>query len=283
MSVDMKVAMFSDVQANLPAMEVAVEQILDWRPDLVVMAGDIVNRGPSSLACVELFDQLRRERGWLPVQGNHETWILHCADHKPATPLDTEMWRFAYWTYEQIAERIDAIRDWPDHLCFHAEAPDSWVHVTHGTMKGNRDGISVRTPDHLMHEKLPEDISVFVTGHTHKPLERIFDAMKILNLGSVGSPFDGDPRGSYARMQFRQGRWQTEIVRFQYDRQRADRAFSDSGFLDEGGPIARILYQEWRLARALMPDWRKHHEPAVLSGERPLEEAVTRFLNGLGN
>ncbi|NJO56069.1 MAG: metallophosphoesterase, partial [Rhodospirillales bacterium] len=38
----MKVAIFSDVQANLPAMEVAVERILDWDPDLVVMDGDLV-------------------------------------------------------------------------------------------------------------------------------------------------------------------------------------------------------------------------------------------------
>ena len=281
MSVSMKVALFSDVQANLPAMEVVVEQILDWKPDLVVMAGDLVNRGPSSLACVELFDSLRKEWGWLPVQGNHETWILRCADHKATTPLDAEMWRFAYWTYEQIAGRIDAISQWPDHLCFHAGAKDSWVHVTHGTMRGNRDGVSASVPDHLLRDRLPDDIAVFVTGHTHRPLERMLDSIRILNLGSVGSPFDGDPRGSYARMQFHRGRWQTEIIRFDYDRQRADRDFEDSGFLDDGGPIARILYQEWLLARPLMPGWRKDHEPAVLSGERLLEQAVSRFLTGL--
>jgi len=63
----MKVAVFSDVQGNLPALEVAVEHILDWGPDMVVMAGDLVNRGPSSRACLGLFDPLRRERGWLPL------------------------------------------------------------------------------------------------------------------------------------------------------------------------------------------------------------------------
>ena len=82
----MKVAVFSDVQANLPAMEVAVEHILAWDPDLVVMDGDLVNRGPSSAACLDVFETLQRGRGWLPVLGNHEVWVLHCAQSRPATP-----------------------------------------------------------------------------------------------------------------------------------------------------------------------------------------------------
>ncbi len=74
----MKVAVFSDVQANLPAMEAAIEHIEGWQPDLVVMAGDLINRGPDSAGCLALFDRKRREAGWLPVYGNHEVWVQHC-------------------------------------------------------------------------------------------------------------------------------------------------------------------------------------------------------------
>ena len=72
----MKVAVFSDVQAVLPALEAVIEHIEAWRPDMVVMAGDLVNRGPDSGGCLELFDRMRREQGWLPVNGNHEVWVL---------------------------------------------------------------------------------------------------------------------------------------------------------------------------------------------------------------
>ena len=65
----MRVAVFSDVQANIQAMEVVTDDIQRWGPDLVIMAGDLVNRGPSNLECVQLFHRLRSERGWLPVQG----------------------------------------------------------------------------------------------------------------------------------------------------------------------------------------------------------------------
>lgn len=274
----MKVAIFSDVQANLPAMETAVERILAWNPDLVVMAGDLVNRGPSSLACLELFDQLRRERGWLPVKGNHEAWILRCASELPGTALEEQMRRFADWTYRQIQPRIAALADWPDHLCFHAGQDDTWVHVTHGTMSSNRQGITASVTDDEIRGTLPPEIALFVTAHTHRPLERVVDGTPILNVGSVGSPFDGDPRGSYALLELRAGRWRSEIVRFDYDRARAERDFRESGFIDEGGPLARILFEEWRRAGLLMPRWRRDYEPDVLAGVRPLELTVAEFL-----
>jgi predicted phosphodiesterase len=277
----MKVAIFSDVQANLPAMEAAVEEILHWDPDLVVMDGDLVNRGPSSLACVELFDELRKGRGWLPVKGNHEAWILRCSQEPPRTELEAQMRRFADWTYHQIRERIAAIEGWPDHLCFHGSQENSWVHVTHGTMAGNRFGISASVPDEEIRGKLPVDVALFVTAHTHRPLHRELDGIPILNVGSVGSPFDGDPRGSYVRLEEKSGHWSWEILRFEYDRRRAERDFHDSGFIEEGGPLARILFEEWRQARLLMPYWRRDFEPAVLAGECELGVAVDAFLQGI--
>lgn len=278
----MKVAIFSDVQANLPAMEVAVERILAWRPDLVVMAGDLVNRGPSSLDCLERFDGLRQTQGWLPVKGNHEAWILRCGREPPRDPIEAQMRRFADWTYRQIQPRVDALEGWPDHLCFHGSNDSSWVHVTHGTMASNRHGITASVTDEELRGKLPEDVALFITAHTHRPLYREVDGIPILNVGSVGSPFDGDPRGSYALIEERHGQWHWEIVRFDYDRARAERDFHTSGFIEEGGPLARILFEEWRQARLLMPLWRRELEPAVLAGERALGPAVDEFLAAFG-
>ncbi|MBK1644586.1 metallophosphoesterase [Thiocapsa imhoffii] len=274
----MKVVIFSDVQANLPAMEAAVEQILDLHADLVIMDGDLVNRGPSSRACVETFDQLRRQLGWLPVKGNHEAWILRCLRVAPRDALEAQMRQFADWTALQVRDRLDALENWPDHLCFHGAHEASWVHVTHGTMAGNRIGITANLADEEIRGQLPDDIALFVTAHTHRPLERELDGVPILNVGSVGSPFDGDVRGSYAILEERRGRWHWEIVRFHYDRTRAQQDFEDSGFLEGGGPLTHILFEEWRQARLLMPLWRREFEPSVLAGERELAPAVEAFL-----
>jgi hypothetical protein len=148
-------------------------------------------------------------------------------------------------------------------------------------MAGNRFGITANLSDEEIRGNLPEGVALFVTSHTHRPLHRELDGIPILNVGSVGSPFDGDVRGSYALLEERAGRWTWKIVRFDYDRARAERDFLDSGFLEEGGPMARILFEEWRQARLLMPYWRHELEPAVLAGERDLAEAVDEFLRDL--
>jgi predicted phosphodiesterase len=273
-----KVAVFSDVQGNLPAMEAAVAHIEGWAPDLVVMAGDLINRGPSSGPCLARFQALQGKGGWLPVRGNHEDWVLHCGRRPPVTELEARMRRFADLAFSQIAGMAHGLADWPHHLCLGGRAAGDWVHVTHGTLAGNRDGISASVADADLHGRLPDDIALFVTAHTHKPLIRLYRGVTIVNVGSVGSPFDGDPRASYAQLERRDGRWRARIVRFGYDRAAAERDFSESGFIDEGGPLARVIFEEWRSARLLMPAWHRRYRSAVEHGEIGLERSVDEFL-----
>jgi len=277
----MKVAIFSDVQANLPAMESCIEHIQGWQPDMVIMDGDLINRGPSSDSCLALFQGLRQEQGWLPILGNHEVWVLRCGREPPSDPIDAKLRALADFTHAQIAGKEHWLADWPDHLCFAAQEGQGWVHVTHGTLLGNRDGISSRTPDPDLASRLPSDVDLFVTGHTHRPLLRHYQGIDILNVGSVGSPFDGDVRASYGQVEWQGGRWHTRIIRLEYDRTAAGRAFEDSGFLDLGGPLARIVFAEWLMARPLINAWHLRFGDAVRRGEICPEWAVNEYLGSL--
>lgn len=277
----MKLVVFSDVQANLPALEETIEQIEAWRPDLVVMAGDLVNRGPDSLGCLRLFAEQRARHGWLPVNGNHEEWVLRCGVEAPRSEGEQAIRRFTDWAWHQVAPHAELLRGWPDHLCLHPPGADAWVHVTHGTMASNRDGITPGVSDASLAGKLPEDAALFITGHTHRPHQRRIGSLDIVNVGSAGSPFDGDPRASLGRFTWQHGRWHSEIVRFDYDRARAARDFEDFGFLDQG-PLARLVFMEWERAALLMSGWRQRYERAVLDGTLPLEQSVTRYLGEIG-
>jgi predicted phosphodiesterase len=277
----MKVAVFSDVQGNLPAMEEVIEEIIAWQPDLTVLNGDLINRGPLSLDCLRLFERYRQSHHWLPLKGNHEDYVLDC-QQPAANALEGEMRRFADWTLAQLGEEAERVRHWPDHLTFHAPGGNQWVHITHGSMLGNRLGISARIDDADMAGRVPEDIDLLVTAHTHKVHERIFQDIPILNIGSVGSPFDRDERASYGRLIYSQGAWRSEVRRLAYDRQRAERDFQDSGFLDQGGPLARVIFAEWKRADLLMPLWKGLYLQPVLSGAIELERSVDEFLARLG-
>jgi len=273
----MRIAVFSDVQGNLPAMQATVAHIQAWGPDLVLMNGDLVNRGPSSLQCLTLFAPLQETAGWIPLRGNHEDFVLRCAYVPPRSPIDAELRRFADWTRMQLGEKLYTLEPWPDHLSL-TGPESSWLHVTHGTLAGNRDGISWKVPDERLPEKLLEGVDVFVTAHTHKPMQRWFRGTHILNVGSVGSPFDGDPRASYGQLEWNRGEWKTRIVRLDYDRAQTARDFRDSGFHEQAGPLGAILFEEWRRAEIMMRHWVARYRAPVEAGEISLRRSVREFL-----
>jgi len=275
----MKVAIFSDVQGNQPAMEVVVEHIHAWNPELIVLNGDLINRGPRNPQCLKLFLELRHNS--IALRGNHEDFVLHCARHPAINEHEAALRQFADWTATQLGDQVEQFAAWADHLTFHAQDATQWVHVTHGTLAGNRDGISRSTPDEGLEQKLPKHIDLFITAHTHKVHERLFRGTRILNIGSVGSPFDGDPRASYAQLEWRKGNWRTKIIRLAYDRDRMARDCEESGFLDQGGPLARVIFEEWRRADLLMPFWNRRYRQPVLDGEITMQKAVDQFLAGL--
>ncbi len=277
----MRILAFSDLQANLPALEALLDIIERRRPDGVLMNGDLVNRGPRSRDCLRRY-QAAADARWVSLRGNHEDYVLRCRAHPPATPAEAALRRFTDWTVRQLGAAADALRPWGDHWRLSPTAGGHWLHATHGSLAGNRRGILPHTPDSELDGLVPRRAELFVTAHTHRPLLRHWQGRLICNLGSAGSPFDGDPRGSYALLTWRHGHWQAELHRFRYDRARAARDFEESGFLDQGGPLARLIFTEWRLARSLLPAWHRQWGQAVLAGQIDPDTAVARFLDGLG-
>ncbi|MET0092594.1 MAG: metallophosphoesterase [Sedimenticola sp.] len=277
----MRVAVFSDVQANLPAFEEVAADVERWGPDLVIMNGDLINRGPRNPECLELFNRMQHSHHCVPLRGNHEDYVSYCSRVAPANANEAALRQFADWTADQLGSEIKQFDSWADHLDFHAPKSEQWVHVTHGTLSGNRSGISQSIPDEALEGKLPEGTELFITAHTHKVHERRYQGIQILNIGSVGSPFDGDPRSSYARLEFIHGSWHRKIVRLPYDRDRMARDCEESGFLDQAGPLARVIFEEWKRADLLMPHWNRRYRQAVLDGEITMQRAVDEFFADL--
>ena len=280
----MKVAIFSDVQANYPSLVEGIEHILKGAPDLVIMNGDLINRGPRSLECLQLFEAKRERHNWIAVRGNHEDYIRRCAKagYSEKSPVEREMKRFADWTCRQLGEHVQVLENWLERYSFHPPGErDAEVTAMHGSLTGNRIGIQANTRDEDLAERVPPGQSVFATAHTHRPFIRNYKGCQIVNSGSIGSPFDEDPRASYARLQFAGGQWDSEIVRFAYDREQADRDYHSSGFLEQGGPFARLIYEEWKRAISLMPRWRKTYLKRVAEGHMSLQEAVDDLLSAL--
>jgi predicted phosphodiesterase len=62
-----------------------------------------------------------------------------------------------------------------------------------------------------------QDAQVFVYAHIHKPYIRYINGKVIINIGSVGLPFDGLAKASYGLVEVEDGNIKTSIRRVNYN------------------------------------------------------------------
>lgn len=279
----MKIAILSDIHGNTAALAAVLEDLHRWQPDHVVVAGDIVNRGPDPVRCLELVREYQRKHGWSVVIGNHEEYVLY--HERPDAPRHGpwfEIFRNSYWTYLRLnAAQRTYLRDLPFAVTL-TGADGGTVYVTHASPRGTRDGLYPEMPAEAIRRRLPAAVAVLGVGHTHRPFVCTVDGCLVVNAGAVGLPFDGDPRASYAQLVWHQGRWHARVIRVPYDREATYRAFFESGYLEEAGPLAWLVLAELCFARSQLYQWTCRYQEPVLRGELTVAEAVDRFLQEEG-
>ena len=275
----MKLAVLADIHANLPALQTVLDHVERWQPDHVVVAGDTVNRGPRPAECLNIVLSKQLQQGWLTVIGNHEEYVI--SQSKPDAPRSGpkfEVVRNSYWTYQQLGGEVSALTAMPFKIGLPSPDGAGPVTVAHSSMRGTRDGIFPETKDERLRKQIDPQASLFCVGHTHRPLVRMIDRTLVVNVGSVGLPFDGDYRAGYAQLTWRPDGWRAEIIRLDYDRESTDQDMLTTGYLDDAGPLAQLIRVELRAARSLLFDWTMRYQAQVLAGELSMEESVQKFL-----
>ncbi len=302
----MKIAVLSDIHANYIALQAVYEHLQDWGPDRVIVAGDVVNRGPRPWECLQFVLEKQQTDGWVVLRGNHEDYVISQADPRaPTSGPAFEVHRPSYWTFARLGYDVTSLQAMPYQISL--PGPDGReVRFVHASMRGNRDGVYPETPDRELQGKItpsaaetrdyqtvagrcePEtfaqpvafaDPAVFAVGHTHRPLVRHLNGTLVVNAGSAGLPFDRDTRPSYAQLTWEDGRWEARIVRVEYDLRLAEEDFYRSGYVDEAGPLIQLVLIELRQARSQLFSWSALYQAQALAGQITMEESVRRFLN----
>jgi predicted phosphodiesterase len=284
----MKIAVLSDVHANWVALQAVADDIARWGADQVIVAGDLVNRGPRPLECWQFVQEMQRTAGWMITLGNHEEYVLEQA--RPEAPRSGprfEVNQASYWAYLHLRNEIAALQALPFDLQLR-DPLGRPIRITHASLCGIRDGIYPDTDDTELYTKIRDDCdpnaaanppALFLVGHTHLPLIRRLNGTLVVNAGAAGLPFDGDTRASYARLTWQRGNWQAEIARVIYDLAAAEQDFVASGYLEEAGPLIPLVVQELQQARARLGSWVDLYQKQALAGEITIAESVRQFLN----
>ncbi len=133
----MKIAILADIHANYRALLTAVEHLSYWKPDRVVIAGDIINRGPRPAECLDLIQAKMKQEDWQVIRGNHEDYvIMHANPDAPRSGPALEVHRASYWTYQQLGMDVSSLMAMP--LIYEFQAPDNrlvqmcpWITIGH--------------------------------------------------------------------------------------------------------------------------------------------------------
>jgi diadenosine tetraphosphatase ApaH/serine/threonine PP2A family protein phosphatase len=224
----MKVALLSDIHANLQALEAVLADLPTV--DDVICLGDVVGYGGDPKACLDRI----RSAGWLVLAGNHDR---ACTDPAALGWFNDQAAEVVRWTIGVLDDgRLDWLGGLPE------QATDGDALFVHG---------SPRSPTYeyvLDFETAAENLSligdrVCFHGHTHVPgvfhghaggLRHEYEegffflgGPALVNPGSVGQPRDGNPDASY--IIWDQVEQAVEFRRVPYDREAAKRAILEAG------------------------------------------------------
>jgi predicted phosphodiesterase len=209
-------ALISDIHGNLEALEAVLREIRHQGVDEVWCLGDIVGYGPDPIACADLV----KKNCSLVLMGNHDWALLN-------TPVgfNTLATAMIYKTKEWMRITDES----------NEEDKERWNFLSQLPLSAERDGLLLvhASPRAELSEYiLPSDVAhdpgkfeeifsmvdhLCVVGHSHVPcciteeLElstvrgegftvELDDCKRIINIGSVGQPRDGDNRACFVTL-----------------------------------------------------------------------------------
>ncbi|MBI5376517.1 MAG: metallophosphoesterase family protein [Candidatus Schekmanbacteria bacterium] len=202
----MKIAIISDIHANLEAFESVLAEIDSIAPDEIYCLGDIVGYNANPNECVELI----RKRNIPSIMGNHDR--VACGLEEPLF-FNTSAKKAILWTRGKLNEdNRKFLRELPQNLSL-----KGIVLLVHGSPRDPDEYIySETTASNCLNymENNNPAVKVCFFGHTHYRnifFSEKYEAQKesirmfklnpygkyLVNPGSVGQPRDGDSAASF--------------------------------------------------------------------------------------
>ena len=248
----MKIALFSDIHANLPALESFFADVDQRKPDAMYCLGDLVgyNSWPN-----EVINAIRG-RNIPAIAGNYDFGIGRMSDecgcaYKTDKEKDMGKISISYTNSLVKPEERNYLRSLPAHIRVEFQLNEDKLNLllVHGSPRRiNEYLFEDREEKSLARIMVDAEADIMCFGHTHKPYHRALQTGEdgeshfrhAINIGSVGKPKDGDPRGCYVMLTIDEKSSTSvkesiavEFVRFEYDIEKAAGGVLDSPLPDE--------------------------------------------------
>ena len=257
----MKVALISDIHANLPALEAVLKHAGELKVKTIWCLGDFTGFGANPDQVILLLKKLKAAS----IIGNYDQSVLKIpkksAEWKEKMVL--EKWFSFDWTYHQLSKK--SLKFLQDLSETRKETIKDWkILFTHGSPESIDEPLTDETPqDHLKELAHKARCNIILCGHSHQPFMRFAGGSIFVNPGSVGRMFDGDPRASYAVLTIKKHKVEVDFFRIDYDVESAAAAQTAAGL---PAVFAEITRRGISLDDILA-------EKAYTSGDKPAHKA----------
>jgi predicted phosphodiesterase len=200
-----RIALFSDIHGNLPALEAALADIEAAGITERYCLGDLVGYGPDPAGVIDLL----RASGIPTVLGNYDEGIAQrrgeCGCYYATEQARSDGAASYSFTEAHVDdERAAWLAALPARI--QLEHGDVRILLTHGSpRKINEYLLPDRTDAQLARLAEAAGVDVVCVGHVHVPYLRTIDrapmtSIRYVSTGSVGKPKDGDPRACWAEL-----------------------------------------------------------------------------------
>lgn len=230
----MRIAVLSDIHANLEAFEAVLAHAEKREVDSYVCLGDVVGYGANPNECIEILDSLSCPC----VLGNHDAAVLDIPIN-----MGQQARKVVNWTRQILSAASFSFLQGMEDLLHNGEVtychsnpyrPRNWYYVNEKTYISSSFARSKAKILFFGHTHVPVAITrknffcVYVRSPEHAAVVPVAHINRqIFNGGSVGQPRNGDSRAAY--LIYDQDKSQVEYYRISYNIGRAAEKIVQAG------------------------------------------------------
>lgn len=230
-----RVIIFSDVHANLPALDDALNHARLRGYDEIVHLGDAIAIVPYPAECLERLHSLTNASF---LMGNHDACLVDGLPQPLPGSMSAGEVEHEHWVHDQISlDMLSFVADWPYQII--REYDGIWVSFQHYALNASKSRflpfIKHPAPEDLDRQYLGSEAQIICHGHTHIPCDLIGER-RYINPGSMGCYNQAVAR--YVSIDFHRTGFELERCQVVYD---------DAGLYDaferRQVPERKFLYQ----------------------------------------
>lgn len=236
----MKIAVISDIHANLHALTAVINDFNSKGINRVFALGDYAMAGPQPVETLKFIIT----QPWEFIQGNTDELITLYSDDlyknvKNAYPVMGEALKYDVSVIP--SKYVEFLRQLPKEKTLEIE--DVKIHLVHGSPRKNNENIFPNLPLSEVEAMVASSqADLILCGHTHIPCGYQLNNKKtVVNVGSVGRPMSDGAIPCYAILTIENGVFSVEHQFVDYDKEIPYNIIKNHPF-EGASQLAQMLY-----------------------------------------